>query len=82
MFGQLCPLYEPEELELDDVVVVVDCANDANPITRAPTAIIAMIVTISRFRLLGRNSLLPVLCELKDKFFVSPLSQKRKHERY
>ena len=24
VFGQLCPLYEPEELEVDVVVVVVD----------------------------------------------------------
>jgi hypothetical protein len=55
IFGQLCPLYEPEELEVDVVVIVLDCANDTNPITRAPIAIMAIVVTISRFLLLGRE---------------------------
>lgn len=76
IFGQLCPLYEPEELEVD-VVVVVDCANDANPITRAPIAIMAIIVTISMFRLLGRNSCFPELCELIDKFCFTSVTRSK-----
>ena len=77
IFGQLCPPYEPKEPEVDVVVVVLDCANDANPITRAPIAIMAIIVTISRLLLLGRNSLFPVLCELIDKFCFTSVTKRK-----
>ncbi len=54
MLGQLCqPGYVFEVV--DDVDVFV-CANDANPsVRRDPTAMIAMIATISKFLLVGRN---------------------------
>jgi hypothetical protein len=68
IFGQLCVLYdEPDPLDDDDVfVLVLDCANEANPITRAATITIAMIVTIARFRLLGKNTPVPEDCALID----------------
>ncbi len=52
---------------------VVDWANDANPITRTPMAMIAMIVMISKFRLFGRNSLFPDAGGVKDNLIFSPL---------
>jgi hypothetical protein len=80
MFGQLWLLYvEPDPLELDDVVVVGDCANEANPIASAAIAMMAMIVIISKLRLLGRNNPAVLLeVELIDKFCFSPRLQARK----
>jgi hypothetical protein len=76
IFGQLWALYdEPDPLDDDDVfVLVLDCANEANPITRAATITIAMIVTIARFRLLGKNTPVPEDCALIDNsLFLHPL---------
>ena len=57
---------------------VVDWANDANPITRTPMAMIAMIVMISKFRLFGRNSLFPGVDGLKDNLvFTSSVTEKK-----
>jgi hypothetical protein len=84
MFGQLCPLYVVAvPLDVDDVfVLAVDCANEANPITNAEITRDAMIVTITRFRRLGRKKAFPDVDPVMDNFlfFTSLWIWERKNQ--